>query len=262
MEVTLSPWIPHNSTSHGFLQLLTLHKCHCSHPVQICDSLANYTHFLTRFQQSPFLANGPLYGVRKELHYQKWRPYMYIARQLFSKLICAKEEWNGSPSTGWGFPTAKPRRSRAVCYLRVHPPTSPCPALSAGTETIVHPKSPWTRDVSRCRDPFASEHIQTFNVLYTDERRRTQTHADANTCTQTQMDIARQIQSELHSVCGRMQPQGASRRWTFVQGLSGRTIIPRDCWQWHHKLKVVHVGCIYLCKHLIWPDSRAQYIGQ
>ena len=32
--------------------------------------------------------------------------------------------------------TAEPRHGYAVCTLRVHPPTSPCPALSALTEPI------------------------------------------------------------------------------------------------------------------------------
>ena len=33
-----------------------------------------------------------------------------------------------------GISTAKPRGSHAVCTLRVHPPASPCPTLSADTE--------------------------------------------------------------------------------------------------------------------------------
>ena len=40
MEVTL---IEHTTFPlHRVLKLLSSHKCHCSHPVQICDS--NHTH--------------------------------------------------------------------------------------------------------------------------------------------------------------------------------------------------------------------------
>ena len=72
------------------LKLLTSHKYHCNHPVQIQGS--NHTHFLTSFgytvAQSRLLANGHIYRPRKELHCQKWRPYM--SRKLFSKTIRAK----------------------------------------------------------------------------------------------------------------------------------------------------------------------------
>ena len=50
-----------------------------------------------------------------------------------SKLIRAKER-NGPPNANQGFSTAKPRGSHAGYTLWVHPPTSPCPALSAGAE--------------------------------------------------------------------------------------------------------------------------------
>ena len=69
---------------------------------------------------------------KKKCHCQKWRPHK--ARRLFSKLIHAKEERNGPPSANQGLSTAKPRSSQAVCTLRVHPPTSPCPTLPAGAE--------------------------------------------------------------------------------------------------------------------------------
>ena len=42
---------------------------------------------------------------------------------------------NGPPSADQGFSTAKPRGSHAVCIPQVHPPTFPCPALSAGAES-------------------------------------------------------------------------------------------------------------------------------
>ena len=75
------------------------------------------------------MANEHPYRARKELHCQKRRSYM--ARRPLSKPICAKEERNGLPSADQGLSTAKPRSSHAVCTLQMHPPTSPCPALSA-----------------------------------------------------------------------------------------------------------------------------------
>ena len=53
MEVTLSLWIPymHHISIPCGLKLLTSHRCHCSHPVQIHNS--NHTHFLG--QWSPLL---------------------------------------------------------------------------------------------------------------------------------------------------------------------------------------------------------------
>ena len=64
----------------------------------------------------------------------KWRPYK--ARQLLSKSIYAKNGGNGPPSADQDLSIAEPRHGHAVCTLRVHPPTSPCPALSAGAEPI------------------------------------------------------------------------------------------------------------------------------
>jgi len=42
--------------------------------------------------------------------------------------------------------------------------------------------------------------------------RHTQMNVDANVCTQGEMDVTRRTQSELHSVCGWVQPQDVSRR--------------------------------------------------
>ena len=40
------------------------------------------------------------------------------------------------PSADQDLSSAEPRHGHAVCTLRVHPPTSPCPALSAVAEPI------------------------------------------------------------------------------------------------------------------------------
>jgi len=43
--------------------------------------------------------------------------------------IYAKKDRNGPPSANQVASKDGPRRGHAVCTLRVHPPTSPCPAL-------------------------------------------------------------------------------------------------------------------------------------
>ena len=112
------------------LKLLTWHKCHCSHPVYIRDS--NHTHCLTSLQLSRLLANGRPYRARKWPHRQKWRPYM--ARRPFSKPVRAHEERNGPPGDDQGLSTAKPGGTHVTLAQGWNPPTSPCPALSAGAE--------------------------------------------------------------------------------------------------------------------------------
>ena len=52
---------------------------------------------------------------------------------LQGKRAC-KWNRNGPPSANQGFCTSEPRHNHAVCTLRVHPPTSLCPALSAHAE--------------------------------------------------------------------------------------------------------------------------------
>ena len=74
--------------------------------------------------------------ARKELHCPKWRPYM--ARRLFSKPICAKEERNGPPSAKAikvSLKLSPETYYHAVCTLLVHPPTSPYSTLSAGAKS-------------------------------------------------------------------------------------------------------------------------------
>ena len=66
------------------------------------------------------------------LEFWKWSPYK--VRSLVSNSIYAKKDGNGPPSANQVASKHEPRRSHAVCTLRVHPPTSPCPALSAHAE--------------------------------------------------------------------------------------------------------------------------------
>ena len=54
----------------------------------------------------------------------------------FSQPVCASEDSSGPLRANQGIFKAEPRDSNAVCTLRVHPPTSPCPALSAVAEPI------------------------------------------------------------------------------------------------------------------------------
>ena len=48
-----------------------------------------------------------------------------------SKSVYAKMDRNGPSSADQGLSTSKPSHGHAVCTLWVHPPTSPCPTLSA-----------------------------------------------------------------------------------------------------------------------------------
>lgn len=63
-------------------------------------------------------------------------------RQLISKHIYDKKDGNGPPSANQGFSAAEPKHSHAVCTLHVHPPTSPCPKLSAHTGHCCDIKKP------------------------------------------------------------------------------------------------------------------------
>jgi len=62
----------------------------------------------------------------------KWRPYK--VRSLVSNSMYAKKDRNGPPSANQVASKHQPRHGHAVSTLRVHPPTSPCPALSAHAE--------------------------------------------------------------------------------------------------------------------------------
>ena len=66
------------------------------------------------------------------LEFWTWRPYK--VRSLVSNSIYDKKDRNGPPSANQVASKDEPRCGHAVCTLRVHPPTSPCPALSAHTE--------------------------------------------------------------------------------------------------------------------------------
>jgi len=110
------------------LKLLTWHKCHCSHPVHIHDSIKLHP-------LSNELARVTALGQWSPLQSpscQKWRPYM--ATRLFSKPVRAQEERNGPPRADQGLSTAKPRSRHVTWAQGWNPPTSPCPTLSAGVE--------------------------------------------------------------------------------------------------------------------------------
>ena len=52
----------------------------------------------------------------------------------YFRSIYAKNDGNGPPSTNQDLSIAESRHSHAICTLQVHPPTSPCPALSVHAE--------------------------------------------------------------------------------------------------------------------------------
>ena len=60
----------------------------------------------------------------------------YKPRQLLSDPIYAKNDGNGPPSVDQDLSTVEPRHGHAVGTLWMHPPTFPCPALSAVAEPI------------------------------------------------------------------------------------------------------------------------------
>ena len=59
-------------------------------------------------------------------------------RSLVSNSIYAKKDRNGPSSANQVTSKNEPRHGHAVFTLRVHPPTSPCPALSAHAEPKSH----------------------------------------------------------------------------------------------------------------------------
>ena len=68
------------------------------------------------------------------LPHWKWAPCR--TRGLFSQRICASEDSSDLLRANQGIFKAEPRDSCAVCTLRVYPPTSPYPILSAEAEPI------------------------------------------------------------------------------------------------------------------------------
>ena len=77
-------------------------------------------------------------------------------RTVFSTCWCI-EERNSPPGTNQGVFKAEPRDSHTVATLRVHPPNSPCPALSAHVEPISKAESFM---------PSTDGHIQGVNVPF------------------------------------------------------------------------------------------------
>ena len=63
----------------------------------------------------------------------KWRPYK--VRLLASNSIYAKKDRNGPPNANQDAAKDESRCGHAVYTLRVHPFTSPCPALSSYAES-------------------------------------------------------------------------------------------------------------------------------
>jgi len=70
-----------------------------------------------------------------------------LARNFYSKkllasvikytiTICTEEDSSGQPRANQGVSQAEPRDGHVVGTLQVHPPTSPCPTLSAEAEPI------------------------------------------------------------------------------------------------------------------------------
>ena len=50
--------------------------------------------------------------------------------------VCARKQTNGPPGIDQGFSTGSCNRRHALSARAVHPPTSPCPTLSASAEPI------------------------------------------------------------------------------------------------------------------------------
>ena len=88
---------------------------------------------------------------------------------------------------------------------------------------IVHPESPWTKDVSGHRDPFASRRVWTFNFLCVDAR--TQTHTDASRRMQTQMHARGRTQTH---ACGRTHTH--TRGWTQMHAKFFSSILCPSCY--------------------------------
>ena len=63
------------------------------------------------------------------------------------QLVCAQEDSSGPHRANKGISKAGSRDAHAVCTLWVHPPTSPCPALSAEAE-------PWSLQEVTSQDAF------------------------------------------------------------------------------------------------------------
>ncbi len=73
-------------------------------------------------------------SATKSHGHMKWRPYKVTG--LLPTSIHAKNKKNGLPSSEQGLSTARPRLHYAIFTLRVNPPSSPHPTLSAHAEPI------------------------------------------------------------------------------------------------------------------------------
>ena len=60
----------------------------------------------------------------------------YKVKGAFSTPVRARKQANGPPGIDQGFSTGSCKRRRVLSARAVHPPTSPCPTLSASAEPI------------------------------------------------------------------------------------------------------------------------------
>ena len=65
---------------------------------------------------------------------QKWSPYK--VKGPFSVLVCTRRWRSGTPSADQAISIASCNSRHALSARAVHPPTSPCPTLSASAEPI------------------------------------------------------------------------------------------------------------------------------
>ena len=96
-----------------------------------------------------------------------------------------------------------------------------CTQTNADTRTRMQTLTRGRRRTYADADAYILRHT---HATHADARRRTQTRADTRRRAWTHADARRRTQTNARPVWGRMQPQDASGRKTFVQGLSGCTI--------------------------------------
>ena len=99
----------------------------CTHSRLKSYPLSNKLTIVTALGQWPSLQSEKIASLpeMEALHAQK----------MVSKPVCAQEERSGTPSADQGHSTAKPRSSHVTWAQGWNPPTSPCPTLSARSES-------------------------------------------------------------------------------------------------------------------------------
>ena len=73
-----------------------------------------------------------------------------------TRSIYAKKDRNVPSSANQGLSTSEPKHNHAVCTLQVHPPTSPCSALSAHAEP---------KDIARSENNEAESLVTSYAVI-------------------------------------------------------------------------------------------------